>query len=193
TDPQLPAHYSADDLTGKAACKAALQKRCGLPDEADAPVLGVIARLVEQKGIDLIGKAAPGYLHRGTQLVVLGDGDPVYHAMLEGLGGQFPDRVSLTFGFNGGLAHQIEAGADLFLMPSLYEPSGLNQMYSMRYGTVPIVRATGGLDDTVENFHPETGKGNGFKFGPYSAPAMLEKIREAIYFYSQPDIWAGIQ
>src|SRR5207253_2299053 len=117
-----------------------------------------------------------------------------YELLLQRWHDSAPHQVGIYKGYAGEpLAHQIEAGADIFLMPSLYEPCGLNQMYSMRYGTVPVVRATGGLDDTVENFNPETGKGNGLKFGPYSASAMLEKIREAIYFYSQPDIWAGIQ
>ena len=105
-----------------------------------------------------------------------------------------PQRVGIYKGYAGEpLAHQIEAGADMFLMPSLYEPCGLNQMYSMRYGTVPVVRATGGLDDTVQSFDPATGQGHGFKFGPYSVPAMLDKIREAIYFYSEPNTWIQIQ
>jgi len=105
-----------------------------------------------------------------------------------------PHRVGIYKGYAGEpLAHQIEAGADMFLMPSLYEPCGLNQMYSMRYGTVPIVRATGGLDDTVTQFDAGSGTGNGFKFVPYAAPAMLEKMREALYFYSQPEIWRRIQ
>jgi starch synthase len=189
TDPHLPAHYSADDLSGKAVCKAALQKRCGLPEQPRAPLLGVVARLVEQKGIDLIIKAGPGYLQRGCQLVLLGDGDPAYHAQLEGLRGQFPDRVSLTFGFNEGLAHQIEAGADLFLMPSLYEPSGLNQLYSMRYGTPPVVRATGGLADTVVDATPahlDAGTATGFSFQAYTPDAFLDAVQRGLTLYNGP-------
>jgi starch synthase len=188
-DPHLAGRYSADDLAGKAACKAALQKQCGLPDEPRAPLLGVVARLVEQKGIDLIGKAGPGYLQRGCQLVVLGDGDPDCHAMLERLRDQFPERVRLHFGFHEGLAHQIEAGADLFLMPSLYEPSGLNQLYSMRYGTPPIVRATGGLADTVVDASPanlENGTATGFSFQAYTPDAFLDTVQRALALYHGP-------
>jgi starch synthase len=189
TDPHLAAHYSAEDLFGKAVCKAALQKRCGLPEDASVPVLGVVARLVEQKGIDLVGRAGPGYLQRGCQLVVLGDGDPGYHAMLENLRNQFPDRVSLTFGFNEALAHQIEAGADLFLMPSLYEPSGLNQLYSMRYGTPPVVRATGGLADTVVDATPANlgaDTATGFSFQAYTPDAFLDAILRGLSLYRGP-------
>jgi starch synthase len=124
----------------------------------------------------------------------VGAGASEYEDFLQRWHDHAPQRVGIYKGYAGEpLAHQIEAGADMFLMPSLYEPCGLNQMYSMRYGTIPVVRATGGLDDTVQSFDVLTGKGNGFKFGPYSASALLEKIREAIYFYTQPDIWAKIQ
>ena len=142
----------------------------------------------------MIRQGAQVILDAGAFFIALGAGAREYEDFLQSWHDAAPQRVGIYKGYAGEpLAHQIEAGADIFLMPSLYEPCGLNQMYSMRYGTVPVVRATGGLDDTVENFDLETRKGNGFKFGPYSASAMLEKIREAIYFYSQPDIWAGIQ
>jgi len=124
---------------------------------------------------------------------VLGSGEPRYEEFFRAAAARYPGQVAARIGFDEPLAHQIEAGADLFIMPSQYEPCGLNQMYSMRYGTVPVVRATGGLDDTVENYAAAANKGNGFKFGPYSASAMLEKIREAIYFYTQPNTWAKIQ
>ncbi len=193
-DPHLPARYSADALTpGKPRCKADLQSRQGLRVEPDAPLLGLVARLVEQKGPDLVCRATPALLAEGAQLIVLGEGEPLYHRMLEDLRARFPGRVSLTFGFDEGLAHRIEAGSDLFLMPSRYEPCGLNQMYSMRYGTVPVVRATGGLDDTVEDFDRVKGTGNGFKFGPYRASAMLDKIYEALYCYAEPEVWRRIQ
>jgi starch synthase len=194
TDPLLPAHYSADALEpGKPACKAALQQGHGLAIEPGTPLLGIIARLVEQKGLDLICKAAPGFLHQGAQLIVLGEGDAAYHHMLESLRERFPGRVSLTFGFSEPLAHQIESGADLFLMPSLYEPSGLNQLYSMRYGTLPVVRATGGLADTVVDTTLQTlasGAATGFSFTAYTPDALLDAVQRALSLYrGRPEPW----
>ncbi len=184
TDPYLPAHYDADALQpGKPLCKADLQQRGGLTVEADAPLLGMVARLVEQKGVDLVVKAAPALLDEGAQLMVLGEGDLAYHRLLEELRGRYPGRVSLTFGFNEGLAHRIEAGSDLFLMPSLYEPSGLNQLYSMRYGTPPVVRATGGLADTVVDTNAATlaaGTATGFRFAAHTPDALRETVRRAL-------------
>jgi starch synthase len=194
TDPEIAAHFSAADLSGKRECKLDLLRRFGLPQEPERPIIAIISRLVSQKGYDLIREAARGILDTGASFIALGAGGREYEDFLQSWHDSAPHRVGIYKGYAGEpLAHQIEAGADMFLMPSLYEPCGLNQMYSMRYGTVPVVRATGGLDDTVESFDVSTGKGNGFKFGPYSVPALLEKIREAIYFYSQPDIWAKIQ
>jgi starch synthase len=132
-------------------------------------------------------------LEAGAFFVSLGSGESEYESFLQWLKDSAPQRVAVYRGFNEPLAHQIEAGADIFLMPSLFEPCGLNQMYSMRYGTVPLVRATGGLDDTVEHFNPETGDGTGFKFEPYNAQALLDKIREALYWYTRPDAWRRIQ
>jgi starch synthase len=132
-------------------------------------------------------------LEDGAFFVSLGSGEHEYESFFQWLKDSAPNRVGIYRGFNEPLAHQIEAGADIFLMPSLYEPCGLNQMYSMRYGTVPVVRATGGLDDTVEQFDPETGAGTGFKFGPYNAQALLDKVREALYWYTQKDAWRRIQ
>src|ERR1051326_5081019 len=194
TDDEIAAHYSLNDLSGKSKCKADLLRRFDLPAEIDRPIIAIISRLVGQKGYDLIRQGAQAILGTGAFFIALGAGASEYEEFLQSWQDAAPNRVEIYRGYAGEpLAHQIEAGADIFLMPSLYEPCGLNQMYSMRYGTVPVVRATGGLDDTVENFDAATGKGNGFKFGAYSVAAMLEKIREAIYFYSQPDIWAGIQ
>ena len=194
TDPDIAAHFSADDLAGKRECKLDLLRRFRLPEEPERPLIAIISRLVSQKGYDLIRQAASGILQTGAFFVALGAGAREYEDFLQIWHDTAPHRVGIYKGYAGEpLAHQIEAGADIFIMPSLYEPCGLNQMYSMRYGTVPVVRATGGLDDTVENYDVMANKGNGFKFGPYSAPAMLEKIREAIYFYTQPDIWAKIQ
>jgi len=194
TDTDIAANFSVDDLSGKRQCKLDLLRRFSLPQEPERPIIAIISRLVGQKGYDLIRDAARGILETGAFFIALGAGAREYEDFLQSWHDHAPQRVGIYKGYAGEpLAHQIEAGADMFLMPSLYEPCGLNQMYSMRYGTVPLVRATGGLDDTVETFDISNGKGNGFKFGPYSASALLEKIREAIYFYSQADIWAKIQ
>jgi len=194
TDPHLAANFSLDDLSGKSACKLDLLRRFGLPQDADRPILAMISRLVSQKGYDLIQQISGAILQTGSFVIVLGAGAPEYEDFLQRWHDQAPKQVGIYKGYAGEpLAHQIEAGADMFLMPSLYEPCGLNQMYSMRYGTVPIARATGGLDDTVENFYEASGSGNGFKFESYSAGALLEKIREALYFYGRPDSWAKIQ
>ena len=194
TDPDIAAHFSVNDLNGKRECKLDLLRRFGLPAEPERPIIAMISRLVDQKGYDLIRLAAGAILETGAFFIALGAGAREYEDFLQSWHDSAPNRVGIYKGYAGEpLAHQIEAGADIFLMPSLYEPCGLNQMYSMRYGTVPVVRATGGLDDTVESYDLATNKGNGFKFGPYSASAMLEKIREAIYFYSQPDVWVKIQ
>ncbi|MDT7809929.1 MAG: starch synthase [Acidobacteriota bacterium] len=193
TDPHLPAHFSSEDLTGKRACKLELLRRFRLPEESGRPIIASISRLVAQKGFDLIKQTAWQMLEAGAFFVSLGSGEGEYEGFLQWLKEQAPRRVAVYRGFNEPLAHLIEAGADIFLMPSLYEPCGLNQMYSMRYGTVPVVRATGGLDDTVEQFDPATGAGTGFKFGPYTAHALLDKVREALYRYTQPDAWRRIQ
>ena len=193
-DPHIAKNFSVDDLSGKRACKLDLLRRFDLPAEPDRPIIAIISRLVAQKGYDLIRQAAGGILDTGAFFIALGAGAREYEDFLQSWHDAAPQRVGVYKGYAGEpLAHQIEAGADMFLMPSLYEPCGLNQMYSMRYGTVPIVRATGGLDDTVRNFDTNDGSGNGFKFGPYSAAAMLEKIREGLYFYNQPEAWAKIQ
>jgi starch synthase len=194
TDPHIAANFSVDNLKGKRECKLDLLRRFGLPEQPGRPIIAIISRLVSQKGYDLIKQAASGILETGAFFIALGAGASEYEDFLQSWHDAVPARVGIYKGYAGEpLAHQIEAGADIFIMPSLYEPCGLNQMYSMRYGTVPVVRATGGLDDTVENYDAPTNKGNGFKFGPPAASAMLEKIREAIYFYTKPDIWVKIQ
>ncbi len=194
TDPNLPARYDADSVTaGKPVCKSALQRRYGLPEKQEAPLLGVVARLVEQKGFDLIARAAEPLLAEGVQLVILGEGEAVYHRMIADLKNRFPDRVGVVFGFDEGLAHLVEAGADLFLMPSRYEPAGLNQLYSLRYGTVPIVRATGGLADTITDCTPESlanGTATGFSFIPYTPAALLATVQRALALYrADPGTW----
>jgi starch synthase len=194
TDPHLAEHFSASDLSGKRACKIDLLQRFGLPQNPDRPILAIISRLVAQKGYDLIRQISGTLLNSGCSVIALGAGAKEYEDFLQRWHDLAPQQVGIYKGYAGeALAHQIEAGADMFLMPSLYEPCGLNQMYSMRYGTVPIVRATGGLDDTVQSFDAHTGSGTGFKFGPYNADALLEKIREALYFYGRPEMWRKIQ
>ena len=194
TDPHIAANFSAEDLSGKRECKIDLLRRFDLPQDADRPILAIISRLVGQKGYDLIRLLAEPILRTGAFFIALGAGAKEYEDFLQRWHDVAPRQVGIYKGYAGEpLAHQIEAGADMFLMPSLYEPCGLNQMYSMRYGTVPVVRATGGLDDTVQHFDPRTGSGTGFKFGPYEAGALLEKIREALYFYARPDDWQKIQ
>jgi starch synthase len=194
TDPNVAAHFSVEDRSGKRECKLDLLRRFGLPEEVDRPIIAIISRLVAQKGYDLIQPLAPAILNTGCFFIALGAGAREYEDFLQSWHDAAPHRVGIYKGYAGEpLAHQIEAGADMFLMPSLYEPCGLNQMYSMRYGTVPIVRATGGLDDTVENFDERHGTGNGFKFQSYTPAALLEKIREALYFYDKPEAWGRIQ
>ncbi|HET6975873.1 MAG TPA: glycogen synthase [Pyrinomonadaceae bacterium] len=194
TDPHIAANFSAEDLSGKRECKIDLLRRFRLPEEPDRPIIAMISRLVGQKGYDLIRQISQSILDTGAFFIALGAGAKEYEDFLQRWYDAAPERVGIYKGYAGEpLAHQIEAGADMFLMPSLYEPCGLNQMYSMRYGTVPIVRATGGLDDTVQQFNAADGSGTGFKFGPYDAGALLDKIREALYFYARPEQWQKIQ
>src|SRR6476620_4839256 len=194
TDQYIAANFSAEDLTGKRECKRDLLRRFALPEDLDRPIIAIISRLVSQKGYDIIRQLSNTILQTGSFFIALGAGDKEYEDFLQSWHDQAPRQVGIFKGYAGEpLAHQIEAGADMFLMPSQYEPCGLNQMYSMRYGTVPIVRATGGLDDTVENYNAQDGTGTGFKFHEYHAGALLDKIREALYFYSKPEIWQQIQ
>ena len=156
--------------------------------DSAAPVLGLVARLVSQKGVDLVLSAAPGFLDMGCQLVFLGDGDREYHDQLTGFRQKHPDQVGVYLGFHEPLAHLVEAGSDLFLMPSRYEPSGLNQLYSMKYGTPPVVRATGGLADTVVNATAENiagCRGTGFSFGEYTGHALFETVKWALKLYRE--------
>jgi starch synthase len=193
TDKYLSAHYNADDLSGKRDCKLDLLRRFGLPENLDRPIVATVSRLTSQKGFDLIKEAAGSILATGAIFIALGSGASEYEDFLQAIRNHAPNQVGVYIGFNEPLAHQIEAGADIFMMPSLYEPCGLNQMYSTRYGTVPIVRATGGLDDTVQDYDRVSGSGNGFKFERYAAEPMLEKLHEALYCYAEPDTWINIQ
>lgn len=173
-DPHIARNYSADDFSGKRACKQALLAEYGLPqDNLDRPLLAVISRFAAQKGFDILADAASRLLAEDLNLVVLGSGDLPYETMFRALAASYPGKVGLRVGYDTGLSHRIEAGADMFLMPSRYEPCGLNQIYSLKYGTVPVVRATGGLDDTIE-------EATGFKFRDYSGDALLEAVRQAL-------------
>jgi starch synthase len=193
TDADLPAHFDIDNLDGKRECKRQMLERLGLPAELDRPVLANVTRLTAQKGIDLMMQVAGEVLAAGAFIVSLGSGEKKYEDFWQSLRNHAPDRVGIYRGYSEPLAHLIEAGADMFMMPSKFEPCGLNQMYSLRYGTVPIVRAVGGLDDTVQNWDGVTGTGNGFKFGQYRADRFLEKIYEALFAYGDKETWRRIQ
>ncbi len=191
-DVHIPARYNRRDLSGKEVCKRALIEELGLAVSPETPLIGVISRLTDQKGIDILIKAAGGIVDMGAALVILGEGERRYHRRLKALSGRYPGRVVVRIGFDVPLAHRIEAGCDMFLMPSRYEPCGLNQIYSLRYGTIPIVRATGGLDDTIRDYDPETGRGTGFKFRRYSTRALLEKVRFAIEIFRDRKRWSRL-
>jgi starch synthase len=193
-DNLIPAKFSAKNLAGKRICKNTLIERFKLAsDHPNRPVIGIVSRFADQKGFDLIAAIARELMQEDLSLAVLGTGDRRYEEMFHALAADFPGRVGLTVAYDNQQAHLIEAGADMFLMPSRYEPCGLNQIYSLRYGTVPIVRATGGLDDTIESFDLENGTGTGFKFTEYSGQALLDTIRQALHLYADDRIWKRIQ
>ncbi|MDB4964801.1 MAG: glycogen/starch synthase, ADP-glucose type [Myxococcales bacterium] len=191
-DVQLPATYSAESLAGKRVCKAALQRELNLPVRADVPLCGSISRLTDQKGFDLILGALPTLLERDLQYVILGSGAPELESALSELAARHPRKLSVRIGYDEALAHRIEAGCDLYVMPSRFEPCGLNQMYSLRYGTPPIVRATGGLDDTIVDFDARSRSGTGFKFESYDVPSLTESWRRALVAYGNPDDFSAL-
>ena len=192
-DPEIAANYDRNDRSGKTECKRDLLEQFQLPVDLGRPIFANITRLTAQKGIDLMMQAAGEILAVGAYIISLGSGEKHYEEFWQRLRDHAPRQVGIYRGYNEPLAHKIEAGADMFMMPSRFEPCGLNQMYSLRYGTVPIVRAVGGLDDTVRNYDAATGAGNGFKFGPYRADKFLERIYEALFAYSDPAAWGRIQ
>jgi len=188
TDPLIPANYNPQDLAGKLICKKALLEKMGAAEpRLDRPVIGIISRFDKQKGFDLIAGVAEELMAEDLYVVALGTGDPIYEEFFGNLAARYPERFLVKVAYDNALAHQIEAGSDIFLMPSRYEPCGLNQMYSLKYGTVPVVRATGGLDDSVRDFEGEGG--TGFKFAEYSAAALLSALRRALAVYRQPELW----
>lgn len=190
-DKLIPSHYSKDNFRGKAACKRRLIREFGLPIEYKTPVIGVITRLASQKGLDILSEAIPELMELDLAIAVLGTGDRKYQELLKKLAGKYPEKLSVKIAFNNRLAHLVEAGSDMLLMPSRYEPCGLNQIYSLRYGTIPVVRATGGLDDTVDDY--QGGRGNGFKFEEYSADALVAKVTEAIMVYRDRRKWRSLK
>lgn len=193
-DSLIPAKYSSKDLEGKKACKEKLLEEFQLlRDDPHRPVIGIVSRFADQKGFDLIAAIARDLMHEEVLLAILGTGDRRYEDLFRALAHDFPGRVGVKVTYDNNLAHLVEAGADMFLMPSRYEPCGLNQIYSLRYGTVPIVRATGGLDDTIEPFDLEHGTGTGFKFYEYSGGALLHSLRQALHYYSDEGVWKRIQ
>jgi starch synthase len=194
TDTNIVATYSAKLMDGKKLCKKDLLAAFQLPAEnMTRPVIGLVSRFVDQKGFDLIAETAPELMKEDFALVALGNGDAKYEKLFQDLAAKYPSRVGVKIAYDNVVAHKIEAGADMFLMPSRYEPCGLNQIYSLRYGTVPVVRATGGLDDTVEAFDAKTGKGTGFKFEAYEGAALVKCVREALAAYADLRQWRSLQ
>jgi starch synthase len=196
SDVNLPEPYNASKLKGKATAKRKLLETYGLPAKAkdrSRPLIGMISRMVDQKGFDLIAALADELPKLGAGFVVLGTGDRRYEEMWRGLAAKHPTVIAARIGFDEGLAHLIEGGSDIFLMPSRFEPCGLNQMYSLRYGTIPVVRATGGLSDTVRDVDPETCRGTGFRFVEYTPAALLSAIRRALAAFGNRPLWRRIQ
>jgi starch synthase len=192
-DPYLPEPYDAARLDGKAAAKRTLLEQVGLPAEMRRPLVGMVSRLVDQKGFDLLAGVSGELMDLDAAFVVLGSGERRYEDLWRGLAAVRPDRVAVQIGFDEAMAHRIEGGADMFLMPSRFEPCGLNQMYSLRYGTIPVVHATGGLYDTVDDFDPATGGGTGFTFTDYSSHALLTTLRRALAMYTDTRRWRRLQ
>jgi starch synthase len=189
TDPLIAAKYTPARREGKAACRRALRKSLDLPERDDAPVLGMVTRMTSQKGVDLLGEALDALMALDVQLVILGSGDPALEKLFKAAEERFADRLRVRLAFDNALAHQIQAGSDIFLMPSRFEPCGLTQMYAFKYGTAPLVRATGGLRDTVVEFDPQTGSGNGFVFADYRPEALLDAAQRARRLFADRAGW----
>jgi len=192
TDPYLPAHYSAEDLSGKQQCKRALQEACGWQPDPTRALVGLVSRLTDQKGLDLLKAMSGKILQLPIQLVLLGTGDPAYERHFRLLHKRHRAKVHATIGFDNAWAHQIYAGADMFLMPSRFEPCGLGQLISLRYGTIPVVRHTGGLADTITDYDPLRGEGNGFAFRDYKPAALYEAMERAVSLFTDPARWSAL-
>ncbi len=193
TDPLIAKNYSARDLSGKEKCRVDLLKAFGFTDkDTGSPILGIVSRFAGQKGFDLFAQIIDRLVQEDMKLVVLGSGEKRYEEMFLRIQKHFPAKVRVKIAYDNALAHKVEAGSDMFLMPSRYEPCGLNQMYSLKYGTVPIVRATGGLDDTVDSWDARHGKGTGFKFADYNGESLLLAIKHALHAFRDKAAWQTI-
>jgi starch synthase len=193
TDKFIVAHYSPQDLSGKANCKQDLLAAFGMAAaDPRLPVIGIVSRFAAQKGFDLISQVMDRLAREEMIVVALGAGDKPYEEMFLRLNKQFPNKIAVKVAYDNAIAHKIEAGSDMFLMPSRYEPCGLNQIYSLKYGTVPVVRATGGLDDTIEPWDARTGKGTGFKFTEYNGESLLLAIKQALHAYRDQTSWQAL-
>jgi starch synthase len=192
TDPHIPAHYSATNLQGKATCKAELQRACGWQPDPSKAVIGLVSRLTDQKGLDLIKSLGAKLLQLPIQFVLLGTGDPAYERYFRSWHKRHRAIVHATIGFDNAWAHRIYAGADMFLMPSRFEPCGLGQMISLRYGTIPIVRQTGGLADSIAPYDAARGAGNGFVFREYKPSALYDAVRQAVEAFQDADAWQAL-
>jgi len=194
TDSYIRQNYSSSRLTGKRQCKEALLAELGFDNQpSELALVGMVGRLAAQKGLHLLLEIVDQLMELPVLLAILGTGDSEINRMVQEMSERYPDRIKIRFEFNEPLAHRIEAGADLFLMPSSYEPCGLNQMYSLRYGTIPIVHATGGLDDSVVDVHLEPGQGTGFKFYTHESKALLETIKTALELFRNKPQWVELQ
>jgi len=190
TDKFIATHYSPQDLSGKQLCKRDLLAAFGVTNaDPRLPVIGIVSRFAAQKGFDLISQIMDRLAREEMIVVALGAGDKQYEDLFLRLNKQFPHKIAVKVAYDNAIAHKIEAGSDMFLMPSKYEPCGLNQIYSLKYGTVPIVRATGGLDDTIEPWDARTGRGTGFKFTEYSGEALLLTIKQALQAFRDQSSW----
>ncbi len=188
-DKHLPKKYSLKNIEQKVVNKQALAEKFGFEFNEDIPIIGLISRLYDSKGIDLVEKILPNLLKEDVQMIILGTGEKNYHTFFDQMARKHHKKFACYLGFNDDLAHLIEGGADILLMPSKYEPCGLNQMYSLNYGTIPIVRETGGLADTVKKFNEKTKEGNGFVFKKYSADELLSEIKRALKLYKDKETW----
>ena len=193
SDKQIPYKYTEEDLNGKSLNKQALLTRVNLKYQEDTPVIGMISRIVEQKGFSLLLDALDQLMELNLQLIILGTGDKKIEKQILRFQKKYADRISLNQTFDDTLAHMIEAGSDIFLMPSAYEPCGMNQMYSLKYGTIPIVHKVGGLSETIEEYNPDTKTGNGFVFEKFTAKDMIRAVKKALRVYKKKDMWNELQ
>jgi starch synthase len=192
-DEFIPYRYSEEDLSGKSKNKRALLEKCNLPKiRKRVPLIGIVSRLADQKGFDILAEISDELLTLDLQMVILGTGEEKYHQLFRQIEKKYPGKISVNLLFDNALAHLIEAGSDMFLMPSRYEPCGLNQLYSLKYGTVPIVRETGGLADTIKDYKPKTGEGTGFVFTDYDSGELLGVVGRALQAYQNKDVWTKL-